>query len=243
MIRLRRPATAAALTLAAAAAVLGLAGPASAHVTINPKEGTQGGYGRFAFRVPNESDTASTVKVEVTLPDNAPVGSVSTMPVPGWTVAVEKRKVDPPVEVHGSQLTEAVSKLTYTAAANGGVKPGEFQEFPVSMGPLPQVDTMVFKVLQTYSDGNVSRWIEEPAPGAEEPENPAPVLALAAAAPASAGASAPATAAAADDDDDDDGDSGAGTAFGVAGLVAGLAGLVLGGLAFARTRRESAAKS
>ncbi|WFE34060.1 YcnI family protein [Micromonospora sp. WMMD975] len=243
MIRLRRPATAAALTLAAAAAVLGLAGPASAHVTINPKEGTQGGYGRFAFRVPNESDTASTVKVEVTLPDNAPVGSVSTMPVPGWTVAVEKRKVDPPLEVHGSQLTEAVSKLTYTAAANGGVKPGEFQEFPVSMGPLPQVDTMVFKVLQTYSDGNVSRWIEEPAPGAEEPENPAPVLALAAAAPASAGASAPATAAAADDDDDDDGDSGAGTAFGVAGLVAGLAGLVLGGLAFARTRREPTAKS
>ncbi|QLQ39606.1 YcnI family protein [Micromonospora robiginosa] len=241
MIRLRRPATAAALTLAAAAAVLGLAGPASAHVTVNPQEGTQGGYGRFAFRVPNESDTASTVKVEVNLPENAPVGSVSTMPVPGWTVAVEKRKVDPPVEVHGSQLTEAVSKLTFTAAPNGGVKPGEFQEFPVSMGPLPQVDTMVFKVLQTYSDGNVSRWIEEPTAGAEEPENPAPVLKLAAKA-ASPGASAPAVAAA-DDDDDDDADSGAATAFGVAGLVAGLAGLVLGGLAFARTRREPAAKS
>ncbi|SBT68400.1 Uncharacterized protein YcnI [Micromonospora sediminicola] len=238
MIRLRRPATAAALTLAAVTtAVLGLAGPASAHVTVNPKEGTQGGYGRFAFRVPNESDTASTVKVEVNLPANAPVGSVSTMPVPGWTVAVEKRKVDPPIEVHGSQLTEAVSKLTFTAAQGGGVKPGEFQEFPVSMGPLPQVDTMVFKVLQTYSDGNVSRWIEEPTPGAEEPENPAPVLTLAAAASASPGASAPAAAAAADDDDDDD-DSGAGTALGVAGLVAGLAGLVLGGLAFARTRRE-----
>lgn len=242
MIRLRRSATVAALTLTAVAtAVLGVAGPASAHVTINPAEGKQGGYGRFAFRVPNESDTASTVKVEVNLPENAPVGSVSTMPVAGWTVAVEKRKVDPPIEVHGSQLTEAVSKLTFTAAPNAGVKPGEFQEFPVSMGPLPQVDTMVFKVLQTYSDGNVSRWIEEPTPGAEEPENPAPVLKLAAAAPASPGASAPA-AAAADDDDDDDG-SGAATALGVAGLVAGLGGLALGGLAFARTRREPAAKS
>ena len=241
MIRLRRSATVAALTLTAVAtAVLGVAGPASAHVTINPAEGTQGGYGRFAFRVPNESDTASTVKVEVNLPENAPVGSVSTMPVPGWTVAVEKRKVDPPIEVHGSQLTEAVSKLTFTAAPNGGVKPGEFQEFPVSMGPLPQVDTMVFKVLQTYSDGNVSRWIEEPTPGAEEPENPAPVLKLAGAAPASPGASAPAAAA---DDDDDDEDSGVATALGVAGLVAGLGGLALGGLAFARTRREPAATS
>ncbi|MFG3601730.1 YcnI family copper-binding membrane protein [Micromonospora chersina] len=242
MIRLRRPATAAALTLAAVAtAVLGLAGPASAHVTVNPTEATQGGYGRFAFRVPNESDTASTTKVEVNLPESAPVGSVSTMPVPGWTVTVEKRKVDPPIEVHGSQLTEAVSKLTWTAAPNGGVKPGEFQEFPVSMGPLPQTDRMVFKVLQTYSDGNVSRWIEEPTPGGEEPENPAPVLTLtAASASASPAASAPAAAA---DDDDDDADTGAATAFGVAGLVAGLAGLVLGGLAFLRTRREPAAKS
>ena len=242
MIRLRRPATAAALTLAAVAtAVLGLAGPASAHVTVNPTEAKQGGYGRFAFRVPNESDTASTTKVEVNLPENAPVGSVSTMPVPGWTVTVEKRKVDPPVEVHGSQLTEAVSKLTWTAAPNGGVKPGEFQEFPVSMGPLPQTDRMVFKVLQTYSDGNISRWIEEPTPGGEEPENPAPVLTLtAASASASPVASAPAAAA---DDDDDDADTGAATAFGVAGLVAGLAGLVLGGLAFLRTRREPASKS
>ncbi|MFI7430448.1 YcnI family protein [Micromonospora sp. NPDC049836] len=239
MIRLRRTATAAALTVTVVAtAVLGLAGAASAHVTVNPKEATQGGYGRFAFRVPNESDTASTTKVEVNLPENAPVGSVSTMPVPGWTVAVQKRKVDPPIDVHGSQLTEAVSKLTWTATA-GGVKPGEFQEFPVSMGPLPQVDRMVFKVLQTYSDGNVSRWIEEPTPGAEEPEDPAPVLTLTAAS-ASAGPSAPAASAppaARADDDEEDADSAA-IALGVAGLVAGLAGLVLGGLAFRRTRRE-----
>ncbi|MGC4894559.1 YcnI family protein [Micromonospora sp. DT31] len=238
MIRLRRPATVAALTLAAVATtVLGLPGLASAHVTVNPAEATQGGYGRFAFRVPNESDTASTVKVEVNLPENAPVGSVSTMPVPGWTVAVQKRKVDPPIEVHGSQLTEAVSKLTFTAEPGGGVKPGEFQEFPVSMGPLPQVETMVFKVLQTYSDGNVSRWIEEPTPGAEEPDSPAPVLTLTT--PASTSPSAPASAG----NDDDDDDSGAATALGVAGLVAGLAGLALGGLAFARTRREPTARS
>jgi uncharacterized protein YcnI len=242
MIRLRRSATAAALTLTAVAtAVLGLAGPAAAHVTVNPAQGTQGGYGRFAFRVPNESDQAATTKVEVVLPENAPVGSVSTMPVPGWTVAVEKRRVDPPVEVHGSQLTEAVAKLTWTAAANGGVKPGEFQEFPVSMGPLPEVDRMVFKVLQTYSDGNVSRWIEEPTPGGAEPENPAPVLTLGKAAPSAAPSGTTTATAAASGGDGDSG--GAGTALGIAGLVAGLAGLVLGGLAFLRTRREPTARS
>ncbi|MER5703580.1 YcnI family protein [Micromonospora sp. NPDC002296] len=242
MLRHRRSATAAALALGVAAVVLGVAAPASAHVSVNPKEATQGGYGRFAFRVPNESDEASTTKVEVVLPENAPVGSVSTMPVPGWTVAMEKRKVDPPVQVHGSEVTEAVSKITWTATGDAAVKPGQFQEFPVSMGPLPEVDTMVFKALQTYSDGNVVRWIEEPSAGAEEPDKPAPVLTLTAAAP-SAGASTPAVAAAGADDDDDDSDGGAGTAFGVAGLVAGLAGLALSGLAFARTRREPAARS
>ncbi|MCM0678889.1 YcnI family protein [Micromonospora phytophila] len=245
MIRHRRSATAAAaLALGAVAtAVFGFAAPASAHVTVNPQEATQGGYGRFAFRVPNESDTASTTKVEVVLPENAPVGSVSTMPVPGWTVAVQKRKVDPPVEVHGSRLSEVVSKLTWTATGDAGVKPGQFQEFPVSLGPLPQVDTMVFKTLQTYSDGNVQRWIEEPVAGAEEPESPAPVLTLAAATP-SAGPTGTAGGTEADDDDDaeDDGD-GAATALGVAGLVAGAGGLLLGGLAFARTRREPTPKA
>ncbi|MEU7930687.1 YcnI family copper-binding membrane protein [Micromonospora echinofusca] len=236
MIRLRRTASAtAALALGAVAtAVLGFAAPASAHVTVDPQEATQGGYGRFAFRVPNESDTASTTKLEVVLPENAPVGSVSTMPVPGWTVAVEKRKVDPPVEVHGSQLSEVVSKITWTAAGAAGVKPGQFQEFPVSMGPLPQAETMVFKTLQTYSDGNVQRWIEEPLPGGEEPETPAPVLTLTAASPSAAptGAAAPQA-----DDDDDAGSDGVATGLAVAGLVAGVGGLLLGGLAFSRTRR------
>ncbi|MET7951354.1 YcnI family protein [Micromonospora sp. NPDC005324] len=243
MTRFRRTATAAAALAftAAATAVLGFAGPASAHVTVNPKEATQGGYARVAFRVPNESDTASTTKLEVVLPENAPVGSVSTMPVPGWTVTTEKRKVDPPIEVHGSQLTEAVSKITWTASGDAGVKPGQFQEFPVSMGPLPQVDSMIFKTLQTYSDGNISRWIDDPAPGAEEPEHPAPVLTLAAAA-APSGSATPAAAVASPDDDDDDDGNGLAVGLGVAGLVAGLAGLVLGGLAFARTRREPVAK-
>ncbi|MBG6102602.1 uncharacterized protein YcnI [Micromonospora vinacea] len=244
MTRFRRTATAAAALAftAAATAVLGFAGPASAHVTVNPKEAAQGGYARVAFRVPNESDSASTVKLEVVLPENAPVGSVSTMPVPGWTVATEKRKVDPPIEVHGSQLTEAVSKITWTASGGAGVKPGQFQEFPVSLGPLPQVDSMVFKTLQTYSDGNISRWIDEPAPGAEEPEHPAPVLTLAAAA-APAGSATPTAAVASPDDDDDDDGNGLAVGLGVAGLVAGLAGLALGGLAFARTRREPVAKA
>ncbi|GAB2937289.1 YcnI family protein [Micromonospora polyrhachis] len=246
MIRHRRTAAAAvALAIGAAATgVLGFAAPASAHVSVNPKEATQGGYARVAFRVPTESDSASTTKVEVNLPENAPIASVTTMPVPGWSVAVEKRKVDPPLEVHGSQVNEAVSKITWTVTdQDAAVKPGQFQEFPVSMGPLPKVDSIVFKALQTYSDNNVVRWIEEPTAGGEEPEHPAPVLKLSAAAAdatATSGSASSAAAKADADADDENGSSGAALGLGIAGLVAGLAGLVLGGLAFARTRQSAA---
>ncbi|SNS99197.1 Uncharacterized protein YcnI [Asanoa hainanensis] len=236
MIR-SRLAKAAALSVGAVVVALGVAGPAFAHVTVNPKEATQGGYGRLAFRVPNESDTASTVKLEVNLPEDAPVASVSTMPVPGWTVAVEKRKLATPLTVHGSQVTEVVGKLTFTAAAGGGVKPGEFQEFPVSMGPLPEKDQMIFKVLQTYSDGEISRWIDEPVEGGEEPEHPAPVLKLAAAADEAAAPTAGPTVAAVASSDDSS--SGTATGLGIAGLIAGVLGLVLGGLAFMRARPSS----
>ncbi|HZM77151.1 MAG TPA: YcnI family protein, partial [Candidatus Limnocylindrales bacterium] len=144
---------------------------------VNPKEVTAGGFARVAFRVPNESDDASTTKLEVHLPENAPIASVSTMPVAGWTVATTKRKLDKPIDMHGSQVNEAVSVITWTASsADVAVKPGQFQEFGVSLGPIPSdAKQLVFKALQTYSDGAVVRWIDEPKKGAEL-EHPAPVL-------------------------------------------------------------------
>jgi len=228
---------------AALVGVFALAAPASAHVTVNPSEAVQGRFTRLAFRVPNESDTASTTKVEIHLPEDAPVASVSTMPVPGWTVNVQRRTLDQPLEVHGAQVTEVVSVITWTADADAAIKPGQFQEFPVSMGPLPRVDTMVFKALQTYSDGEVVRWIEVPE-GGKEPDHPAPVLTLQAADSGTPGTDpTPGTADGADDQaraggtSGGDSSNGLAVGLGVAGLAAGLGGLVLGGLAFARVRR------
>src|SRR3954451_7865637 len=224
---------------AALVAVFAAATPAAAHVTVNPNHATQGGYARVAFRVPNESDSASTTRVEVFLPEQNPIPSVSTMRVPGWTIAVERGKPVVPVTAHGSPVTEVVKKVTWTATGDAAIKPGEFAEFPLSMGPLPATDGLVFKALQTYSDGNVSRWIEQPpAAGGAEPEHPAPVLtraeagAAGAPAPAATGVSVQTSADAAPlAAPADSGSGGAALGFGIAGLVAGLAGLVLGGLA------------
>jgi uncharacterized protein YcnI len=216
--------------------------PAAAHVAVSPTAAEQGGSTRIAFRVPTESDTAATTKVEVFLPENAPVASVSTLPVPGWTATVQRRKLSTPIEVHGAPVDEVVASIAWTATGGAAIKPGQFQEFPISLGPLPTVDSMVFRTLQTYSDGTIVRWIDPPEASGTEPENPAPVLKLDPAPGASAppgssaapGASAAprATTPAADEDGD-----GAALGLGIAGLVAGLGGLVLGGLAFIRTRR------
>lgn len=204
-------------------AVVGV-GTASAHVTVNPKEATQGGYAKLAFRVPNEKDTASTTKLEIVIPtDKTPLASVSTRPVPGWTVTVEKAKLATPLKVHDSEVTEVVSKITWTAAEGSAVAPGTFQEFEVSAGPLPEVDQIVFKALQTYSDGDVVRWIDEGA----EADKPAPILKLTKAAPAATPVNV-ATQTTADDD------SGLGLTFGIAGLIAGVAALAVALLAYRR---------
>lgn len=167
----------------AASTVLLIAGPAAAHVSVQPVgEAAKGGYATLNFKVPNERDQASTVKLEVNFPADHPLSSVTPQAVPGWKIDISKSKLDKPLEVHGKKITEAVSKVTWTAD-EGEIAPGYFQQFPVSVGALPEdADQLVFKAIQTYDNKEVVRWIEEPTAGGEEPDSPAPVLKLTAAA-------------------------------------------------------------
>jgi uncharacterized protein len=161
---------------AAGAALVLPATSAFAHVTVNPREATQGGYAKLAFRVPNERDGVNTTKVEVNFPTDHPLASVSVRHSEGWAYTVQKTKLTTPIKTDDGEISEGVSKITWMG---GAIKPGEFDEFEVSVGPLPDdVDSLTFKALQTYSDGDVVRWIEEAAPGGGEVDRPAPVLKL-----------------------------------------------------------------
>ncbi|MQA24166.1 MAG: DUF1775 domain-containing protein [Micromonosporaceae bacterium] len=224
---------------ACAAALVGAAGfaaPAAAHVTVDPQDAAQGGYARVAFRMPNERDNANTVKLEVHMPEDHPIASVLTTPVPGWNVKIAMRKLDEPLDLHGRKIEEVVGTITWTASKGAEVKPNEFQEFPVSLGPLPEVDQLVFKTIQTYDNDEVVRWIEEHTEG-DEPEHPAPVLRLVPppaenGAPDDAGDEQPA----AKEHPATPAETGAPMWLAVAGLVAGLAGLALGAAALLRGR-------
>lgn len=165
----------AALVVLGAAAVV-FASAASAHVGITPNSAAAGGYTTIAFKVPNEKADASTTKVEVQLPTDHPIANVSIQPVPGWTATMQKAPLAKPIKTDDGEITEAVSTITWSG---GSIEPGQFQTFPVSVGPLPtDATTLVFKALQTYSDGDVVRWIDEPAADGAEVEHPAPTLTL-----------------------------------------------------------------
>jgi uncharacterized protein YcnI len=156
------------LTLAGAAAlVLVTSGVAGAHVTAQPGVATKGSYVKIAFRVPSESETAGTVKLEVTLPTDHPVPSVRTTPMPGWTASLTTVPLNPPIQTDDGSVTQAVHTITWSA------QPG------VRLGALPDnTDALVMPATQYYDDGSVVKWDQVQAPGAPEPEHPAPVLTL-----------------------------------------------------------------
>ncbi|MGH3428587.1 MAG: YcnI family protein [Mycobacteriales bacterium] len=160
---------------AAAVGVLAVgAVPASAHVTVNPKEAPKGGYAVVSFRVPNEDDNAATNKLEVVLDPADVIPNARIKPVPGWEAQVTSRKLAQPVKTDDGEISEAVDRITWTAKGDAKIAPGQFQEFDVSFGPLPTAPKVTFKALQTYDNGNVVRWIDTNP----KADHPAPVLTL-----------------------------------------------------------------
>lgn len=235
------------------ALVLAMAGTAAAHVTVNPAEAESGGYAKLSFRVPNESEEgADTVEVRVSFPSDPALTSARVRPHPGWTATVD-------------QTEEGVQEITWRADEGAGIGPDEFDEFEISVGPLPDADRLAFPAVQTYDDGEVVAWDQVVEPGQDEPERPAPVLTLteggddghghetdesaggdqqstsaegeapAAGSESSTGNGSGTTAASAED--------GTARALGAAGLVVGVLGLLAGVFGLLTARRRGGAGS
>ena len=238
------------LAVASTVALIGGTGIASAHVRVSSDDAAPGGYGVMTFRVPNESDTASTVSIRIQLPTDTPLSSVSAEPVAGWTITETSTALNPPVTTDdGDTVNQAVSVVQFAADAGGGIAPGQFQQFRLLGGPFPDAASLTLPVVQTYSDGTESAWIEPTVEGQAEPQYPAPTLSLSAtdggATDAHGGPADEGSTGATGDDatatdtaaTGGDGDGLAVTALvlGGLGLVAGVAGLALGLRAHRRT--------
>jgi uncharacterized protein len=191
----------------------------------------------LTVRVPNERDDASTVKVDVKLPPG--FVSASWEAIPGWSVRAVKQKLSKPVQTDDGPIDEQVGEIVWTAAdRKAGIQPGEFRDFPLSVViPGKAGQTLTFKALQTYSNGNVVRWIG--APGSDQP---APQVKLTSATTTAAGAGTrqqanpqPAPAAAASTD------SGSSDTLSIVALIVGVLALVVAGVAVAMARGSRSA--
>ena len=222
-----------------ATAALALVAPAAAqaHVTLQPNTATAGAYTRLDVRVPNERDDASTNKVEVQFPDG--FASASYEPTPGWDVKVTKKTLDKPVQTDDGEITEGVDTITWTAKSEAdAIPPGAFEDFGLSVQiPGKAGDKLTFKALQTYTGGEVVRWI-----GAEDSDNPAPIVTVTAGAAADEHAAAtpapttrpsagPRTASTTDDD--------SGNGLAIVALIVGALGLIVGTAGLLAARRAS----
>ena len=225
----------------AAAVVIALPAAASAHVTLNPNTASAKGFTELLIRVPNERDNASTTKVDVEFPPGFVFASYQ--PKPGWTVKVQKHKLAKPVKTDDGEVTEEVSRMTFigTGKGLGAIPPGAFQDFPISVQvPDNAGQTLWFPALQTYSNGEVVRWItkdesaDEPAPHVDVTAAAAEGHAMASTAPTSTTATKPAATAARNDDAPSKG-------LVIVALVIGALGLLIGIVALATRRNTPAA--
>ena len=217
----------------AAAAALVLAAPAAAHVTANPPTAPSDGFAVIAFQVPHGCDGSPTTSLTVRIPEG--VVSVKPEAVAGWQVATKIGKYAEPVDLFGETVTEGVKEVTWSG---GSLPDSQYLDFGLSL-KLPPLDAgtkLNFPVIQRCQQG-VTRWIQIPVEGEEEPEEPAPQVELIAAEGedehGSSGATtgeedaASAEAAPASSSNDDDSRANLALGFGIAGLVAGLAALGL----------------
>lgn len=165
------------LSVTAAALVLGSACAASAHVTVTSSSTAPGADVTLTFKVPTESDSASTTGLTVDLPTLAPFTSVLTEATPGWTVQTSTTNLGTPLkDDDGNTVSSAITKVVWTAT-DGGIKPGGFATFALSVGPLPSGGTLYLPAVQHYSDGTDVSWVQQ-AQGDAQPEHPAPSVVI-----------------------------------------------------------------
>jgi uncharacterized protein YcnI len=127
--------------------VLMLAAPAFAHVVVKPNQVGVAAFQTFTMGVPNEKDNP-TVALKLLIPDG--LKSVSPNVKPGWKVDIKKT---------GDGEDAKVTEIDWT---NGSIPAGQRDDFVFSAQVPSDETTINWKAYQTYSDGKIVTWDQEP---------------------------------------------------------------------------------
>jgi uncharacterized protein YcnI len=154
------------------APVLGIATSAAAAVAAEPSAVAPGDVVTFAFQVVNDRAPAATTRVEIDFPEQPPIVNVDAVPVAGWTIRLERRDLAHPFHTPDGPARDAVRRLVWTG---GPLRGAEVVRFAVHAGPIAtSVRHVPFTAVQTYDDGTVIRWRNDP--GKTPSRHPAPYL-------------------------------------------------------------------
>jgi uncharacterized protein YcnI len=146
--------------------------PAHADIAIQPSAVPPGRRVPFTVQVMNDRAPDSTTRVELDFPSSPPIAWVDVVPMPRWSVRIERRTLDHPLDTPDGTSTVGVSKVVWTG---GPIAGGALERFTIRVGPLtPGADRVVFKARQTFDSGHVVRWDDDPT--SSTPRHPSPVL-------------------------------------------------------------------
>ena len=141
------------LFLVSAGLLLAIPAAAMAHVVVKPAEVGVSKFQTFTTGVPNEKD-APTIQVRLVIPEG--LNHVSPNVKPGWQIEIKKSG-----EGEDAKVTEIIW--------SGGSIPSGFRDEFVFSAQAPKEETSLnWKAYQTYQDGEVVAWDQEPKEGTEE---------------------------------------------------------------------------
>jgi uncharacterized protein YcnI len=130
----------------------------------------------LTFRVPNESTTASVTALRVQFPLDHPIVLVNPEAGSGWNVSVRTARLARPITTDDGTFTSTTSEIDWSG---GTIAVGQFGQFNVLAQGLQTVTSqLVFKAIQSYSDGTVVSWIQVPNRTVPDPPHPAPIITL-----------------------------------------------------------------
>lgn len=125
-------------------ALLFIALPASAHVTVNPATSTTEAWEIYSVKIPVEKDV-DTNKIVIKIPDNVEFKMYE--PVEGWNVTTQ------------TDDSEKVSTVTWEAdSEDTAIRAGEYRIFSFTAKNPSETGQVAWDAFQYYADGSIVEW-------------------------------------------------------------------------------------
>lgn len=153
-----------------------ISAPAAAHVTLEYQVANAGSYYKSTFKVGHGCGNSPVKQIVVTIP--AGVQGAKPMPKAGWTIEVTRERLAQPVTDHGTNITEGVARISWTAKTPTDYLQNDWYDEFVLQAKLPAKAGMLYwPVSQICEEGKVD-WAEVPSAGQKLSDLKSPAAAL-----------------------------------------------------------------